>query len=126
MKSNKLTKYAFNLADIICWLFVILSVLNVIFTFVVPKVTMWSIPGASVTTTIILEFINTLLGGVGFYLIIKRKVIGFALVFITSAFMLLASKLFLIESLYLFVAILIIIGLPWLLSYKEAVNAKAT
>ena len=126
MTKSKLTKYAFNLADTICWLFVVIAILNIIFTFITSNITMWSISGLSETTNIILEFINTIFSGLGFYLIIKRKIIGFALVVVTSVFTLLASRYIHIYTVYLLITILIIIGLPWALSYKEVINAKTT
>lgn len=126
MSNYKFTKYAFNLADIICWLFVILSAAALISTFIPPSMTTWSIMELSQTIVISLEFINTLLSGLGFYLLIKRKLIGFILIIITSITALLATKFFHIHTVYYLIALLVIIGSPWLLSYKEITNAKET
>jgi len=126
MTNSKLTKYAFNLADLICLLLVILSAASLISVFVPPSMTAWSIIGLSQTVVIPLELINTLLSGLGFYLLIKRKIIGFALIIITSIISLFATKFFHIYTVYYLVALLIIVGLPWALSYKEVINAEKT
>ena len=126
MSANKLTKYAFNLADIICWLIVILLIASLISTFIPPIITTWSIAGLPKTAVVSLEFFNTLLTGIGFYLLIKRKVAGFALILFTSIIELSATKFFHIHSIYYSIALLSIIGFPWILSYKEVINAKET
>ena len=126
MSTNKLTKYAFILADIICWLIVILLIASLISTFIPPFITAWSIAGLPETAIISLEFINTLLTGIGFYLLTKRRVAGFVLILFTSIIELSATKFFHIHSVYYSIALLSIIGLPWILSFKEVINAKET
>lgn len=126
MSQSKLTRNAFYIADIICWLFIVTAIVSLIFTFIPPKITLWSFSGLSQNTNIVLEFINTILNGLGFYLIIKRKVIGFVIVVLTASLTLAAQKVFIIESIYILLSVLIVIGLPWFLSYKEVFNAKET
>ena len=126
MTNSKLTQYAFNLADAICWLFIITAIASLAFTFIPPEITIWSIPELSKSTNITLEFINTAFNGLGFYFILKRKIIGFVFVILTFIFTQLAAKVFFIEAAYILIFFLIIIVLPWVLSYKEVLNAKKT
>ena len=126
MNHSKLTKYAFNLADVVSWFFVIVAVLTLAFAFTPPLITTWSFMELSPSIMVSLETINSLLGGIGFYLLIKRKIYGFALIIIYVVANLVFSKYPTLHVLYYSLILLFIVGLPWAMSFKEVRNVNKT
>ena len=124
MAIYKITKYAFNLADIMSWLIIILIALSLPFAFIGPSISMWSNTVPPPTYVLVLEFLNTLLNGIGFYLLIKRKPIGFAFVVVTGIIATVAIRFHHIYHVYYLLIILFILALPWFLGYQEILNAK--
>lgn len=126
MNHSKVTKYAFNLADVVSWFFVILAILSLVAVFIPPPMTTWSIIALPPIAMVSLETANNLISGAGFYLIIKRKIYGFALIIISQIANLTFSKFAIIDIFYLPLIILFIVGLPWAMSYKEVQNENKT
>ena len=126
MTSSKLTKIAFSLADIVCWLMVALSIGTIAVVFFPPFISTWSVMGLPTTLVISLEVLNSLVNGFGYYLLLRRKSIGFILIVVTSALDLLATKFFHVYTIYYLLALVAIVSMPWVLVSREIANAKET
>jgi hypothetical protein len=125
MPSSKLTKVAFNIADIACWLMVVLSIGTLVVVFFPPYISTWSVMGLPTNMEITLEVINTLINGFGFYLLIKRKPIGFVFIAVTSVFELIATMYFHVYTVYYLLVLVVIVSAPWVLVSREIANASA-
>lgn len=126
MKIAKITKFAFIVGDVISWLFVIISIATVVLFFVPPAITTWSVMDLSDGVLAFLETVNILINGVGFYLLTRRKLLGFVLITLTFVLNVAMSKLPMMNLLSYTTIILLIVGLPWALSYRETVNEAKT
>jgi len=126
MNRSKLTRYLFNFSDAVSWLLIISAVLTLVAAFIPPTITTWSIMSLSPSIMVVLETSNALLGGIGFYLIIKRKIYGFVLIIIYLIANIAFSKFPIIDILYYSAIVLFIVGLPWLVSYKEIYHENKT
>lgn len=126
MATSTLIKIVFRIADIFCWLMVVLSISTLVVALFPPYITTWSIAGLPVSLVIMLEVLNSIVNGFGYYLLLRRKPIGFVLIVVTSMFCLLATKYFHVYTLYYVLALLAIVSTPWALVSREIANAKET
>jgi len=119
MTRRKLTGIAFWVADIVCWLMVALSVATLGAAFFPPHISTWYAIELPTGLLVPLEVINSLINGFGFYLLIKRKALGFILIFVTSVVSLAASRYFHIEAIYYLLALFAVVSMPWVLVSRE-------
>jgi hypothetical protein len=124
MPPSKLTKIAFNIADIVCWLMLVLTIGTLVVVFFPPYMNTWAIKGLPINLVIILEVVNTLINGLGYYLLIKRKPFGFFFIVATSAIDLIATMYFHVYTVYYLLVLLAIVSAPWVLVSREIVNAS--
>ena len=105
---------------------VALSIGTLAVAFFPPYISTWYVMGLPTKLVITLEVSNSLLNGFGYYLLLKRKAIGFVIIVVTSALYLLATKFFHVYTIYYLLALVVIVSMPWVLVSREIANAKET
>jgi len=114
---NKFTKIAFSITDIISWVLIIVCVLASFGLLVDPKFSGWALFENSIILNMLFEVFVTLIHAFGFYLLIKRKILGFVLIVIsTSIFWVITRNAI---NLYYLLIILMVFSGTWLAAYSE-------
>ena len=114
----------FGVTDVISIIIIALCMLTPFGLLLEPKYAGWSLLENTALIKMSFELIITFLHGVGFYLLLKRKIIGFLFIIITSIiFIFIRNNIIYI---YYLATILIFYAFPWATTYIELKNAKET
>ena len=122
MKRNQqylVTTVLFIITDIVSWIMVLSCLLvALLLPFEKEYISSWSQIFQNRETAIMLEVISTLIHGLGFYLLFKRKIVGFLLLILSGSAFLIVTKDNMV--LYYLIGVFGLFGIPWSLSYFQA------